>query len=247
MNPESSWRVWQNPTVAGAFADRRRGGLLGTDAQIETVSRLIREVPREQLVVLDLGCGDGFWLQAVMQAFPVSRAVALDGSPAMLERAEIRFEDLGLFSDLVQYVEADFNNPAWRSALPVNRYDVVISGFAIHHSEDGIKKTLYEDIFYLLDSGGVFINVEHIASATPLGEALFEDAYAETVARFRQANGEEVSLDEVRAEIRTRPDKAANRLTPLDIQIKWLREIGYRDVDCYWKQYELAVLAGYRP
>lgn len=247
MNTESSWRVWQNPKVAGAFADRRRGGLLGTDAQIETVSRLLREVPREQLVVLDLGCGDGFWLQVVMQAFPVARAVALDGSPAMLERAEIRFEDLGLFSDLVQYVEADFNNPAWRSALPVNQYDVVISGFAIHHSEDDTKKTLYEDIFYLLNPGGVFINVEHIASATPLGEALFEDAYAETVARFRQANGEEISLDEVRAEIRSRPDKAANRLAPLDVQLRWLREIGYRDVDCYWKQYELAVLAGYRP
>ena len=247
MNTESSWRVWQNPAVAGAFADRRRGGLLGVEAQVETVTRLVREVPRDQLAVLDLGCGDGFWLQTIMQRFPVSRAVALDGSPAMLERAEIRFQDLGLFSDLIQYVEADFNNPAWRSSLPEGLFEVVISGFAIHHSEDDRKRTLYEDIFYLLNPGGLFINVEHVASATPLGEALFEDAYAETVGRFRQAEGEEISLDEVRAEIRNRPDKAANRLAPLETQLKWLREIGYRDVDCYWKQYELAVMAGYRP
>ena len=209
--------------------------------------RLIREVPREQLTVLDLGCGDGFLLQMVMQAIPVSRAVALDGSPAMLERAEVRFQDLGLFSDLVDYVEADFNNPAWRASLPCDRFDVVVSGFAIHHSEDDRKRALYEDIFYLLNPGGVFVNVEHVSSATLLGETLFEDAYAETLTRHRRARGEEIDLEQVREEIRTRPDRAANRLAPVGMQLKWLREIGYRDVDCYWKQYELAVLAGFRP
>ena len=41
-------------------------------------------------------------------------------------------------------------------------------------------------------------------------------------------------------------DKAANRLAPLETQLAWLREIGFRDVDCYWKQFELAVMAGYK-
>src|SRR2546421_1145463 len=154
MQTESSWKVWTDPSVAGAFTERRRGGLLGSDEQVETVTRLIREIPRDQLAVLDLGCGDGFWLQVVMQAFPVSGAVALDGSPAMLERAEVRFQDLGLFSDLVKYVEADFNDPAWRAILPLERFDVIVSGFAIHHSEDETKRKLYEDIFYLLNPGG---------------------------------------------------------------------------------------------
>ena len=247
MQTESSWRVWRDPEVAGAFADRRRGGLLGADAQSEVARRLVGEVDRDQLSVLDLGCGDGFWLQTLMQAYPVSRAVALDGSPAMLERAEIRFQDLGLFSDLVEYVEADFGDPGWKSRLPLDRFDVVISGFAIHHSEDDRKRALYEDIFHLLGSGGVFINIEHVASMSQLGEALFEDAYAETVYGFRKGRGEDVDLDEVRDEIRKRPDKSANRLTPVDTQLDWLKEIGFRDVDCYWKMFELAVLAGYRP
>src|SRR5687767_6365805 len=247
MQTESSWRVWRDPGVAGAFAERRRGGVLGTEAQVETMVRLIREVPREQLTVLDLGCGDGFLLQMVMQAIPVSRAVALDGSPAMLERAEVRFQDLGLFSDLVDYVEADFNNPAWRASLPCDRFDVVVSGFAIHHSEDDRKRALYEDVFYLLKPGGVFVNIEHVSSESPLGERLFEDAYAENLTRHRRSRGEEIELGQVREEIRTRPDRDANRLAPIGIQLKWLREIGYRDVDCYWKHYELAALAGYHP
>src|SRR5712691_12209344 len=98
----SGWRVWQDHKIAHGFTERRRGGLLGSEAQIETMLRLLGYVEAPQLTVLDLGCGDGILLQAVMSAFPVCRGVALDGSPAMLEKAEVRFEGLGLFSDLVE-------------------------------------------------------------------------------------------------------------------------------------------------
>jgi ubiquinone/menaquinone biosynthesis C-methylase UbiE len=197
--------------------------------------------------VLDLGCGDGILLQAIMQAFPVARGIALDGSPAMLEKAEIRFQDLGLFSDLVELVEADFNSSEWMHRLPQGKLDVIVSGFAIHHSEDDRKRSLYQEIFGLLDSGGLFVNIEHVASVSPLGEELFETAYSENLARHRRSIGEEVTDEEVSDELRIRPDKAANRLAPVETQLSWLREIGFRDVDCYWKQFELAVLAGYKP
>jgi hypothetical protein len=44
-----------------------------------------------------------------------------------------------------------------------------------------------------------------------------------------------------------RPDKAANILAPVEAQCDWLREIGYEDVDCYFKVLELAVFGGRRP
>src|SRR5215831_16826386 len=179
----TNWQVWQDKEIARRFTDRRRGGLLGAEAQIDTMLRLIREVRKPQLAVLDVGCGDGILLQAVMQSFPVARGVALDGSPAMLEKAEIRFQDLGLFSDLVDLVEADFNRPDWADRLPIKQFDAITSGLAIHHSEDDRKRSLYSELFQLLTPGGVFINIEHVASASPLGEELFEAAYAENVAR----------------------------------------------------------------
>jgi len=242
----TTWRVWQDAEVAGRFTDRRRGGLLGGAEQLDTLVRLLRHVPARQLTVLDLGCGDGILLQTVMAAYPVQRGVALDGSPAMLEKAEVRFQDLGLFSDLVDFVLADFNDPGWRAALPADRFDAVVSGFAIHHSEDARKRELYAEIHELLTPGGLFANVEHVSSATPLGEELFEEAYADCVAAHRRSLGEEVSLEEVRLEIRSRPDKAANRLASVEVQLGWLRDIGFRHADCYWKHFELAVLAGYR-
>src|SRR5205823_6480772 len=87
-----NWQVWQDAQVAAHFAADRRGGFLGAEQQFDTLLRLVAYVPQRPLAVLDLGCGDGIVLDAVLRAYPVSRAVAVDGSPAMLERAAARFQ-----------------------------------------------------------------------------------------------------------------------------------------------------------
>jgi ubiquinone/menaquinone biosynthesis C-methylase UbiE len=243
---ENSWRVWQDSQVAGDFAVQRRGGILGAEAQFDTLIRLLRYVPATPMAVLDIGCGDGIVLETVMRAFPVERAVAIDGSPAMIEKAEARFAELGLFSNLVEFVEADFNDSAWLDSLPVWNFDAIVSAFAIHHVEDDRKRALYKELTGLLNPGGVFVNIEHVASVTSQGEDLFEAAYADNLYRHRQKLGQETTPEEVLYELQTRPDKSANRLAPVDVQLGWLRECGLVDVDCYWKHFELAVLAGYR-
>ena len=40
---------------------------------------------------------------------------------------------------------------------------------------------------------------------------------------------------------------AANILAPVEMQCDWLREIGYEEVDSYFRIYELAVFAGRKP
>ena len=48
----------------------------------------------------------------------------------------------------------------------------------------------------------------------------------------------------VAADFNTRPAKEANRLAPLELQLQWLREIGFRHVDCFFKVFELALFGG---
>ena len=42
-------------------------------------------------------------------------------------------------------------------------------------------------------------------------------------------------------------ENPSNRPLDLETQLFWLREIGFADVDCYWKWLELALLGGMRP
>jgi SAM-dependent methyltransferase len=242
----SNWQVWQESDVAVAFTKDRRSGILGAQEQLATLLHLLpKHDDSSELRVLDMGCGDGILLATVLTHWTQAQGVALDGSPTMLDLAHKRFASYP--AGQVQCVEKDFNEEEWYTALPFDSYDAIISGFAIHHSEDARKQEIYANIFGLLRPGGVFVNTEHVASASPLGEELFEYAYAQSVTRKRHELGQDIPFEKVLHEISTRLDKSANRLTLVETQLQWLRSIGFKDVDCYWKHYELAVLAGYKP
>ncbi|MHB8241922.1 MAG: class I SAM-dependent methyltransferase, partial [Solirubrobacteraceae bacterium] len=115
-------------------------------------------------------------------------------------------------------------------ALPLplsalGRFDVVVSSFAIHHLEHERKRSLYEEVFELLEPGGVFANFEHVASATERLHLAFFAAIGEP-------------LEEA---------DPSDRLLDVHTQLEWLRAIGFDDVDCYWKWLEMALLVGVRP
>jgi hypothetical protein len=55
-----------------------------------------------------------------------------------------------------------------------------------------------------------------------------------------------VPRQELAATYYNRSDKDANILAPVEIQCEWLRAIGFTDVDCYFKAFELAVFGGRR-
>ena len=175
---------------------------------------LLEEVPPDASRVLDVGAGDGRMLDLVLRARPHARGVAVDFSPIMLQRLTARFA-----SDArVDIIPHDCEQPL--PALGV--FDAVVSSFAIHHLPHERKRRLYEEIWAVLQPGGVFCNLEHVASPTPRAHRRFLDAMG----------------------IRPDEEDPSNKLLDVETQLRWLREIGFADVDCYWKWRELALLVG---
>jgi hypothetical protein len=41
-------------------------------------------------------------------------------------------------------------------------------------------------------------------------------------------------------------ESKSDNLLSMETQLRWLRDIGFVDVDCYWKWLEMALLIGYR-
>ena len=167
--------------------------------------------------ILDLGTGDGRLLALVRQRHPDTDAVAVDFSPAMLAAARKRFAS----DSRVTIEEHNMDVP-----LPsLGKFDAVISSFAIHHLVHERKRALYSEIFSLLSPGGVFCNLEHVASPT---QRLHEE--------FLHRIGFTVETED-----------PSNKLLDVETQLGWLREIGFIDADCQWKWRELALLTGARP
>ncbi|MDQ6782643.1 MAG: class I SAM-dependent methyltransferase [Actinomycetota bacterium] len=205
---------WASPAHALSYLERadsipHRG---------EGETALLEHLPASPGRVLDIGTGDGRLLGLVLAARPGSSGVALDYSPAMLAAARARFS---ADRQPVDVVDHDVNH-----RLPdLGRFDVVVSSFAIHHCPDLRKRALYAEVFAALSPGGVFLNLEHVASPT---ERL-HDAFLAAIGYSRET------------------EDRSNILLDTGTQLRWLREIGFDDVDCHWKWREMALLAGCRP
>lgn len=241
MTKSSDWQLWLQESAVQEYLRRGDDGMPSRRDQISVMLSLISFSRDSAINVLDLGCGDGILLDAVLHDFPrVKRAIAVDGSPLMLERAARR---LGA-SRCVEYISGDLGDPQWSTVLPDIRFDVIVSGFAIHHLLDERKRDLYRDIYGLLKDNGVFVNVEHVKSRADKGEQLFEAWYVGHLVELEKARNGSRTAAEIAKHFTERPGKAINHLAFVEDQLEWLREAGFRNVDCHWKYYELAIFAG---
>jgi SAM-dependent methyltransferase len=174
----------------------------------------LRELlPPEPRSVLDLGCGDGRLASLVLEALPsVARMVALDRSPPMLDRARERFRGDGRVEVRAWDLADDLS--------PLGEFDLIVSGFAIHHLEDGRKQALFGEVARQLRPRGVFANLEIVASSTPVLHAEFLAAIGRTA------------------------DDPEDRIVDVETQLTWMRNAGLAHVDCMWRWRGMALLMG---
>jgi tRNA (cmo5U34)-methyltransferase len=236
--------VWKLPEIVNRFLSYRAAIPMAAE-QIGVMMSILKTRERPIESFLDLGCGDGILGAAILGEYPSAQGVLVDFSEPMLAQAR---EQLNEYGNQLTFENLDYGHPAWIGRVQSHApFDAIVSGYSIHHQPDARKREVYQEIFALLGPGGWFVNVEHVSSAAQLNIDLFEDHYIKARYAIEQRDGGRRTFQELADEYKNRPDKAANILAPTELQCDWLREIGYEEVDCYFRIYELAVLGGRKP
>jgi ubiquinone/menaquinone biosynthesis C-methylase UbiE len=232
---------WKDEQTAKVFLKGIRGGIPYALDQMDLMMRLIGANGGVRNFI-DLGCGDGVLSLKIFDKYPQAKGLLIDFSETMLQEARARFDGTSFDAEIVP---GDFSDKNWVDrVLSVAPFDVVVSGYAIHHQPDERKKTLFREILALLRPGGIFINLEHVSSPSEWVNKVFEGLFADSIREFHRKSG--AKEEELEAFL-NKPDNDLNILAPADEQCEWLRQAGFADVDCYFKCFETAVFGGRRP
>jgi tRNA (cmo5U34)-methyltransferase len=196
--------------------DEYLGRVGGLKYRLAGEAALLEFLPTAPRRVADLGCGDGRLAALVLEHRPdVAEVVAVDRSAPMLAKARERFTK----DDRVRVIEHDLGD----DLTPLGEFDLVVSGFAIHHLDNDRKRTLVAEVARQLRPDGVFANLEVVESATP-----------ELQAAFYSAIGREHG-------------DAEDQLVDVETQLSWMRAAGLQQVDCMWRWRGFALLVGEAP
>ena len=177
--------------------------------------------------VLDLGAGTGVLSALIAEAFPHAQLTLVDISEGMLSQARRRFA-----SDATRF---HFRALDLAKEPLCGRYEAVVSALAIHHVSDEVKQDLFGNIHDVLCDGGVLINADQVLGATPEIDEQYKAAW------LRQVREQGVAEDDLAA---ARERMKEDEMSTLSSQIEQLEGIGFRMVNCWYKNYGFVVYAG---
>jgi len=231
--------AWQKKDLVEEYLSGTRAALPLAGEQLDAMLHVVRRAcPAGVASLLDLGCGDGVLGRLLMERYPAAQGVFVDFSEPMLDAAREKVD-----TARAKIIQADLREPAWWDALPraAVPFDVIVSGYAIHHLSNERKQELYRQIFYLLKPGGVFVNIDYVAAPDDWTQELFNEALVDNL--FARSNMSRENIVKRVAEDIDDDDI----LTLVEVQCHWLRETGFTHVDIFMKIYTLAVFGGIKP
>jgi len=177
--------------------------------------------------ILDIGAGTGLLSALMAQKFPDAHLTLVDFSESMLSVARERFADR---TD-VRYIAGDYSTVDFGSG-----YDIVCSALSIHHLEHDDKRRLYKKIFDVLNPGGMLVNADQV-----LGETA-------AINRRYMAYWDEFLVPcplppEDKKQMLYRRD-TFDKNEKLSVQLGWLADCGFKDIDLVYKNRLFVVFTG---
>ena len=146
------------------------------------VADLVRHLKPDLSRFVDLGCGTGFFAEAVLGAAPQARGLLVDGSDPMLDMAKRR---LASDAHRLTYLHAQVGEI--RYDPPWDRVDLIISALTLHLVDREVRAQALHQAFAALAASGILILIDHFVSRSPRHAGLLEYLACRDVQRRMQA------------------------------------------------------------
>lgn len=193
--------------------------------QNEIIVKLIPFEKSDHLRALDLGSGTGALSFSILKSFPKVHVVMLDLAKNMLTECR---SNLANYKNRITLKMKNFGTEGIG-----HNYDIVVSGFAIHHLIDNEKKRLFSRVYRALNPGGCFIVREVTLGETP-----------DLTEKYREMWGQFIKMNEENDKIWLDKHLKEDFPSTIEDQMSWLRNAGFSDVGCYWKYLNFAIFGG---
>lgn len=187
--------------------------------------------------ILDLGCGDGLFVQELLKSFKPQKAVLVDGSAEMLNAARKRLAGKAG----THYLQASFQQLIAEAPL-ADTFDFIYSSLAVHHIPFDEKKDLYSYIYKHLASDGWFV---HYDVVLPPSEDL-EKWYLNLWEEWINACSPEEQLEKLLETPKQYKGNPDNMPDSLDAQLEVLQDAGFHNVDCFYRYGIFSLFGGSR-
>jgi len=187
--------------------------------------------------VLDVGCGDGILTHELLKTDSSISATLIDGSEDMLIKARKR---LSGFSN-VDFIQASFQELV-HSDIQLPDFSLAISSLAIHHLAMNEKRDLFDYIYSHLGDGGYFVNIDVVLSPTDALEKWYRSMWKKWMIDKQAILKIEVDCESI---FQSYQEKGHySKLDTLTSQLNALTNIGFKDVDCFYKYGVFAMYGG---
>lgn len=190
-----------------------------------------------QAKVLDLGCGDGLFIQELLKSFTPAKVQLVDGSNEMLDAAKERLGE----QDNLYFSQANFQELL--SKDPINEiFDFIFSSLAIHHLLFEEKRNLYDYIYNHLSTGGCFVHYDVVVPPSEKIESCYLSIWRQWI-KDHPAIEKYKELISIPEQYKNNKDNVPDTL---DSQLRVMKEIGFKDVDCYFKYGIFTLFGGFK-
>lgn len=153
-----------------SFFDQRAGGydahMQRSLSDADTYYRKLAEpIKRTQapIEILDIGCGTGLEIAAVLDAAPNAHLTCVDLSNEMLDKLKDKYPQDAVKTIRASYLELNYGR---------EQYDAALSSMTLHHLLPDEKRPLYRRLLTALRPGSLYIEGDYMVSPAEMDRML---------------------------------------------------------------------------